>query len=266
MVNLGATVLPGLTGDVTIPRQTGSATVGWVAEGDPLSESALATDSVTLSPKSIGAYTDFTRKMMLQSSPGVEQLIRRDLAGAIAVGVDTAAFVGTGGTQPTGIITAVSGSNTVTLTSNELDWPAVVRLEGLVAASNADRGSLAYVTNSAVRSKLKRSIKDDGSTAVQEMIWGENRLDERGFDMLNGYPVAVTNIIPGTFNPGGNKSGMVFGNFADLLLGEWSTVELAVDPYALFTSGGIRVRVFYDVDLAIRHNASFATIIDASTA
>ena len=260
---LGATVLSNLEGDVSIPRQTNSGTVGWVTEGSDLSETAMTVDSVSLSPKSVGAFQDFSRRLMLQASPEVEQLIRQDLASTVAFGVDDAAFNGTGGAQPTGLLN-LAGVQTVSLTSNDLDWPAVVQLEGAVASSNADTGRLGYATNSAVRSKLKRTIKDDGTTAVDQMIWEEARLDANGFGSLNGYPVAVSNIIPSNLGSG-DKSAMIFGDFSSLILGEWAQVEIAVDPSALFLSGGIRVRVFYDVDLQVRHVESFAKVIDAAT-
>lgn len=255
---LGATVLGGLQGNVEVPRQSASATVGWVAENSEVSESILAIDNVTLTPRTVGAYSDFTRRLMLQADPSVEMLVRNDLAGAVAVAIDRAAFNGAGGDAPMGILT-VSGVPTVNLTSNELDFAAIVELESTVAGNNADVGRLAYAVNPATRGYLKTTPKASGTD--NGFIWDGERLDANGFGALNGYPAAVSNIIPA--NMSGSYSALVFGDFSSVLLGEWATVEVATDPYALFKSGGLRVRCFADLDVALRRLQSFAVIRDA---
>jgi HK97 family phage major capsid protein len=53
---------------------------------------------------------------------------------------------------------------------------------------------------------------------------------------------------------------MLFGNFSDLIIGQWGVLDVLVDPYTLGTSGGIRIRVMQDVDVAIRHAESFAVL------
>jgi HK97 family phage major capsid protein len=52
----------------------------WVAEGESPQKSQQIFGQVTLSPKSIAAYTDFSQKLILQASPDIEQLVRDDLA------------------------------------------------------------------------------------------------------------------------------------------------------------------------------------------
>ncbi|MCC8368536.1 MAG: phage major capsid protein [Rickettsia endosymbiont of Oxypoda opaca] len=51
---------------------------------------------------------------------------------------------------------------------------------------------------------------------------------------------------------------LLFGNFADLIIGQWGVLDVLVDPYALGTSGGIRIRLMQDINIAIRHVESFA--------
>ncbi|WP_341755596.1 phage major capsid protein [Candidatus Tisiphia endosymbiont of Ptychoptera albimana] len=53
---------------------------------------------------------------------------------------------------------------------------------------------------------------------------------------------------------------ILFGNFADLIIGQWGVLDVLVDPYTLGTSGGIRIRVMQDVDIAVRHAESFAML------
>jgi HK97 family phage major capsid protein len=46
--------------------------VGWVAENAALTSDDADFDSVTLAPKHAGALTEYSRNMLLQSSPAVE--------------------------------------------------------------------------------------------------------------------------------------------------------------------------------------------------
>ena len=55
-----------------IPRQSGGATAYWVTEGNDITESAQASDSVSLTPKTVGAFSDRTRKMLFEASYDVD--------------------------------------------------------------------------------------------------------------------------------------------------------------------------------------------------
>ena len=67
---LGAQFLTGLQGNVAIPRKTAASSAYWVAENVAPTEStnAPAFDQVTMTPKTLGAYVDISRRLMLQSS------------------------------------------------------------------------------------------------------------------------------------------------------------------------------------------------------
>jgi HK97 family phage prohead protease len=81
----GATVLTGLTGNVAIPRQSGAATAYWVAESGSPTESQQTVDQVSLVPRTVAAYTDFSRRLMIQSSIDVENMVRSDLPACMAL-------------------------------------------------------------------------------------------------------------------------------------------------------------------------------------
>lgn len=101
---LGATPLTGLSGNVSIPRETGSPNIGWVAENSALSSSDASFGSITLSPKHAGAITSYSRNMVMQSSPAVEQLLRNMLSRDLAIAIDRAAILGGGTNEPKGIL------------------------------------------------------------------------------------------------------------------------------------------------------------------
>ncbi len=256
----GATVLSGLVGDVAIPKQTGGATAYWVAEGGAPTESQQTVAQVAMTPKTVGAYTDISRKLLLQASIDVEAFVRRDLATVVALALDYAALHGTGtSNQPAGIA-ATSGIGLVDGGANGAapTWAHVVQLETEVAVDNADIGSLAYITNAKVRGKLKQTEKASGTGL---WVWTE------GNTPVNGYPAYVTNQVRSdlTDGTGTNLSAIFFGNWADLILGMWGVLDVLVDPYTGGTSGTVRVVVLQDVDIAVRHAESFSAMLDAIT-
>lgn len=259
---LGTQYLTGLSGNIAIPRATGGATAYWVAESGNPTESQQAFDQVTLSPKTVGAFTDISRKLLLQSSIDVEAFVQRDLATTLAQAIQQAAISGTGASnQPTGIL-ATAGIGSVAGGANGAapTWQHIIDLETLVSAANADVGSLAYLTNAKVRGKLKATSKVSGQNGF---IW------ESGNTPLNGYRASVTNAVPSNLTKGtaaGVASALIFGNFADLIIGMWGGLDLLVDPYTGGTAGTVRVVTLQDVDVAVRHAVSFAAMQDALTA
>lgn len=259
---LGVRYLTGLVGNIAIPRQTGGATAYWVAESGAPTESQQAFDQVTMTPKTVGAYTDISRKLLLQSSIDVESFVKNDLATTLGLAIQQAAISGSGaGNEPRGILSTV-GIGDVAGGTNGLapTWDHIVDLETLVSVANADIGSLAYLTNAKVRGKLKKTFVDGPGTG--ERVW------QRGTEPLNGYRAAVTNAVPSNLDKGTSEdicSAIIFGNFADLIIGMWGGLDLLVDPYTGGTSGTVRIITLQDVDIAVRHALSFAAMKDALT-
>lgn len=259
---LGVVNLAGLVGDIAIPKQTGAATAYWVAEDGSPNNSGQTLGQVTMTPKTLGAYTDVSRKLLLQSSIDVESMVQRDLANVLGLAIQQAAINGTGtSNQPKGILgghianpTIIGGTNGAAPT-----WEHIVGLETAVSVANADVGTLGYLTNAKVRGKLKTTSKVSGQNGF---IW------ENGDTPLNGYGCAVTNAVPSNITKGSatNCSAAIFGNFADLVIGMWGSLDLTVDTVTLGTSGAVRVIALQDVDIAVRNAESFATFADILTA
>lgn len=96
MQSMGATVLTGLSGNVVIPRETGSPNVGWVNEDQALPTGNATFDSLSLSPKHVGAITELSRQLIMQASPAADGILRQMLSRNIALEIDRAAIAGTG--------------------------------------------------------------------------------------------------------------------------------------------------------------------------
>lgn len=262
--DMGAMVLDGLVGDLAIPSQTGGATGYWIStEGNaPGGEDALTFGQLSMSPHTVAAYVDYTRKLMLQSSPSIEALVRADLAATLAIKVDAAGINGSGSSgQPTGILNTVGiGAVAIGTNGGAPTWASVVNLIREVEVDNAALGSLAFLTNPKVVAKMRQTPRQ-ASGVEGNFIMGES-------NNLLGYGVTSTNQVPSTLTKGGSGavcSAMIFGNFNDLVIGEWSGIDLLVDPYTASNTGTTRVTAFYDVDVGVRHAASFAAVQDYTT-
>ena len=267
VMRAGAQMLTGLQGNIAIPRMTGAATAYWVTEGNAPTESQQAFDQVTMSPKTVGAFTDLSRKLLLQSSVDVEGLVRRDLATVLGLEIDRVALNGSGSApQPRGVL-QTSGIGAVVGGTNGLapTWAHIVELWSDVAAANADFGTTAFVTNSKVIGKLMTTEKATGT--AQFVCPGFP--DASGVTSIAGARAVVSNQVPSNLTKGtssGVCSAIAFGNWADLIVGMWGVLDLMVDPYSNSTSGTVRVVALQDVDVAVRHAESFAAMLDALTA
>lgn len=262
---LGATILGGLQGDIAIPKQTGGATAYWVAENGAPTESQQTLGQLAMRPKTVGAYTDISRRLLMQASLDVEGFVRNDLATVLALAIDLAAINGSGVEgQPLGILKTTGIGDVAGGTNGAAPTYAhMVALETAVADANADAGSLAYLTNSKVRGKLKQTQR---FTSTDTPVWTDG--GQPGIGMVNGYKAAVSNQVPKTLTKGsasGICSAMIYGNFADLVVAEWGSLDILVDPYTGGAAGTVRVRVLEDVDVAVRHVESFAAMQDVLT-
>jgi HK97 family phage major capsid protein len=245
VMRLGARTLGGLQGSVTIPTQAAAGSVGWLGESGTATESNATVGQKTLSPKTAGGYQQYSRQLMLQSSIDVENFIQQDLAKQIALAVDSAALAGTStnSTQPLGI-RYTSGLGTANPTSGTaVTYADMIRFQSTVATSNALFEGFSYVTHPAVAGLLMGKSRFTNSDTP---IWEGALLDGR---MVGVRSMSSVQITSGT---------MLGGDFSQVIIGEWGTVEIEVNPYANFQAGIVGVRAMYSCDVLVRYGAAFA--------
>lgn len=236
----GATYLTGLVGNVDIPKRTSDGTTYWLAEGEDVTNADQVTATVALSPKTIAQSVPLTRRLLKQGSPDAQNLILSGIAANMALGIDKAALQGTAANgQPRGILNQ-TGINTVTITAaGQPTWANLVGFETAVETDNALSGSLSYVVAPGVKGHCKVTSKDTGS----------GRFLMEGNE-INGYRAISTTQMP--------ANGILFGNFSDVIVGMWGMLDVMVDDKASAASGGLVLRCFQDVDIAVRNAVSFA--------
>ena len=248
VMQAGARMLQGLSGNVAIPKKATAASAGWIAtEGGDASESEATFSQVTMTPKTVGAFTEVTRQMMMQASPDIEALIRDDLTQSLALAIDLGALAGSGASgQPTGIKNT-SGINAPTdFAAANPTFAEVVAMETAVAEDNALLGNLAYILPAGMYGALKTTEK--ATNTAQFVV-------EPG-GTINGYRAIVSNQV--------TAGDLYFGNFNDLLVGMYGGIDILVDPYTSSASGTVRVRALQSVDVAVRNAVSFAVNNDGA--
>ena len=239
LTTLGMTTLTGLQGPVAIPRKTGASTAYWLAEGGEPTGSNPTVDQVTMTPRTVGAFTDFSRRLMLQSSLDVETMVRADLVETLALEIDRVGLYGLGASgEPQGI-KLTTGINTKDFNADSPTYVELVDMETQINADNADIGAMAYLTNSTRYGAFKTTSK----------IGSEAQFVLEPGGTVNGYPVVRSNQVA--------TGDVFFGVWNQLLLGLWSGIDLTVDTTTLNKSGGVRVIALQDLDFAVRHPEAF---------
>lgn len=240
MFNLGAVPLMGLVGNVDIPGTDQNAGFGWIAEDDDSPDTEVTTRTVAMSPKTVSGSVPITRRLQKQSSPDVELIVREDLVTGAALAIDLAGFEGTGaGGQPEGV-NVIAGTTVVNIaTPGSPTWAEAVAFETAVAEADGLMGSLAYVTTATVRGNTKTTSKDAGSGIF---VSDGNE--------MNGYLHAISTQLP--------ANRINFGNWSDVLVGMWGVLDIRLDRATNAQKDRLTIRAFQDVDIGIRHAASFA--------
>lgn len=265
---LGARYLTGLVGDINIPRQDTQTPTYWVGESVALTEGEATFDQVQLRPHVVGALSKMSRLMLQQSTPAIEQITREDLLEVSALAVDAAALYGTGSnSQPTGVANTTNVGAVVFGTNGaNYDFDHMIELYAAPLVANAPQANLAFAINAKVKGYLATLKSTTG-----QYLWNPSAGVAGSIPSdLVGYRYAVSNQLPYNLTKGtsaGICSMSVFGNWQELLIGEWGVLEIMVNPYDStgFTTGDVSVRAFQTVDVGVRHPASFAVTSDGLT-
>ncbi|ADK85083.1 major capsid protein HK97 [Desulfarculus baarsii DSM 2075] len=251
LTRLGVRNVQGLVGDVAIPRQIGAATAYWVGEGETITPSDLAFGQIRMSPKIVAAMAGWSRSMVLQATPDIDAIARRDLADRLGRALAMATIKGGGANEPTGVI-GTSGLGTVDI-SGGLTWAKVLEFVEKIELANASAGG--WLTTPSMVKALRSAPKEvDGSDVA---VSADYLMD--GPAALAGYPLVSSNLAPATLGSGGNEHALLFGDWSDVLIGSWGVLDILANPYATgaYEKGLILVRAMLHCDVAIRHAESF---------
>ena len=255
--SLGARFLTGLTGDLKFPTNDGGITGAWEGEVATTAASKNAYGSKSMSPNRYGVRALLSLQNIIQSSFSLETMTLEDIRAVLANAIDLAAINGSGASsQPEGILNA-TGTNAVVGGANGAapTWAHIVNMETGIYSNNAEAQNMAYLINPATKGKLKQTKHSAGD--LNYLMSGDN--------MINGYKVGVSNHVPGDLTKGsltGAANAGIFGDFKQLLIGQWGFLDLSVDDKSLKNQGYVAIDVNTFVDVLVRQPKAFSVIKD----
>jgi len=266
MSNLGVTYMSGLTNRVKMPKFSAGANAAFVEELGDVSDQSQTDAGVTLQPRTLGAYVDVSRLLMLESIPAIEQVVQNDLLASIADRIEYYAINGSGASgQPTGLLNAGVGNVDISAGTDvdALTWADIVALVKTVETANGvvNQGSVGWLSSPAVKAKLASTARVSGTDSVFLLNDPWNSIYGARAEFTSNVP---TNLDPG--DGGNDASALIYGDFSQLMVGLFGAPSILVDPYTGSKSGTVRMSIFQEVDVAVRNTASFALTDEVSVA
>ena len=252
------TMIPGLSGDAVIPRMTSGSTAAFFAEGDSVTESTPAFDQIVLSGNTLAGYVQFSRKMLVNASPNVEQIVRQDLARAVADKIEETILTGSGsGNVPVGILNK-NGINAVTIGDNG-GAPTFGKLMDMIAevrTDNIEGGKFVMHSKTAANLRTRVRFTNDGHPILTDD------------NTIGGSQVIISNHMPidGTKGTGTDLHSIIYGDLTQYVMGQFGGIEIVVDPHTNMKNGLINVGIFVELDADVRHLGAFCSLTDVDIA
>ena len=257
---LGATMLGGLEGMLSLPVATSASQPQTLGETAPANQSGPTFSQINLSPRRMTTHVDWSRQLALQSSPDIENYLRNDCITQNGVQFDQYALIGTGANnQPTGILNT-AGVGTVNF-GGAPTWAKILEFEADLSTANADQPGtkFGWATTPGVRKAWKNTARAlAGATTVSAVpLWEPGNFNDGSSDgVVNSYRAAITNNI--------SLDRVLFGAFDELILATWGQgMDLLYDPYSRSKEGIVGLTLTTFGDVALKHAQSFAVSIDA---
>jgi HK97 family phage major capsid protein len=275
---LGAQLLnlpgSGPQGKVRIPVRTGGSTALWLVEGGAAAASNSVTVATDLSPYTVSATALITRMMVTDlGQPGFVDFTLEEMMTSCAVALDTAVIGGSGFNQPFGLasnagITAVKPVGD-TGTGGTIAYSVLEQMESLVGQQNGDSAAFCrpgWVTSPLGRSQLRNTDVSGTAGSTGRYGWQAKQHVIDGavltLESVLGWQAFSTNAMPSGLSQGGgtaNLTGLLFGNWADVLINCWDSFAIRVNPFTQSSQGVVTASVFLDCASLLRRAASFTS-------
>ena len=257
----GATVWDDMEGNVHIPRVSSDISAAWVnVENGSVGKNNPTFDQVQLTPHTLGAYVDITRRLSMQSNGAVTQIVLDLLRDAVNRKVEQAAFAGTGSDgQPQGIL-GISGVGSVSMTANAPTKAELLDFINTLETANVDTGSgCCWFATPAVKKLLASTIDMTPvkNVAETENVGGVARKYRYENGKVEDFPLYASSLCP--------ADKLIFAKASDIVLASWGAISLIVDQYTLSTTGAIRIVCMSEWDFALLHPSAIAISTAIST-
>jgi HK97 family phage major capsid protein len=241
-MDAGATMLSGLSSNVSIPKVNGDLSAAFVAENSDATESDLDIDTITMTPTRVSGTSSFSREVLYTAQPDIDQMVRRILGERIALTIDDAALEGSGsGAIPTGILNTTGVNTKATAGSSTMTHAESLDVIAAVQSDNVDTAGSVWVAHPTDLATLGAQAVDSGSG---RFVYDNGQ--------IGGYRVLTSTQV--------TAGKLYFGRFSDLLVGMWGGTDIIVDPYTNAKKAVIAITASQMVDVNVRHPQSFNVV------
>ena len=238
----GVRFLTGLVGNVAIPKMTAGATGYWVAEAVDVTGSQPTLGQVTGTPHTCGVMVDISRKLLQQSTPSAEMLVRDEITQRLIRTIQIATFAGTGSDGQPSAITSAAGINDITVTTGTPTYAQLLDFIGQIMADNAMADNQKWIGTGEVWAKLAATATN-GAGSPLALDAATNKLIGRDYLTTEDVPV----------------NSLWFGDWSTVAVGVWGNgLDITVDPNTLSASGGLRLVGLQDVDIMVRNGQALS--------
>ena len=263
---LGAIKLEGLAANTDLTGFSAGVSAGWATEVADAASGDPTTASRSISPKRLTAYVDLSKQLLLQDNFSIQNYTVQSFMKAFAVAIEAAAINGSGSSgQPTGLL-GTSGIGSVAIGTNggAPTLAKILELIQVVESANAGMNGK-FLVNPKVVAKLKQTVIDSGSGA---MIMPYMNYFMGQPEQIAGKETYSTSNVPSTLTKGstsGTCSAIIYGDFENLVVGQYGGIDLVIDPASQAIGGKTRIVMSQYVGVAVKQPAAFAAILDATT-
>lgn len=254
--SLGARMLTGLQGDIAFPTNDGGIAATWEGEVATVSATKNAIGKKTMKPNRLAVHALLSLQNLFQSSSNLERMTVEDINAVVGNEFDAKSINGSGSNnQPTGILN-IGGVNSVAAGTNGAapTWAHIVDMESKVYIANANAARMAYLINPATKGKLKQTKHSAGD--LNYLMAMDNT--------INGYQAGVSNLVPAnlTKGTGTDLSAGIFGDFSQLIMGQWGFYDITVDNVSRKVDGYVALIVNTFLDCLVRQDKAFTVVKD----
>ena len=259
--SLGCRIYMGLRENITIPVSNRVYAASFVATG-------TANDGVSgdyaakqLSPKRLTLDTELGKKLILNSTPSIENDLRMELFSSVGRAWQNAVFSGSGsGENPTGI-TNTTGVSTLV---NTKFAPATITkdiltgLEVLPRKANIRGGQTSYVMSEQTLADMTNKLLTTGDAKyLAEYI---NTVDASG-KMATGRTATGQTIYTTEALPTASAGSVIYGHWDNVSCGFWENITMNVDSisHSVASRGMIAFSIEAYADTIVTRPKAFVT-------
>lgn len=225
LAKAGAKIMTGLKNEMKLPSLIGSE-AKWESEiGEVTKDTTTAVNSAKLTPKRISVVLPVSKQFLIQSSDSAEAILKENIMTAVAEKLQKTILsnVINDPKAPKGIYSATPmGAKT---------YAGLCKLESAIDDKNFGQNRVYIVGNSA-KADLRQLTKGTNSNV---MVYTNGEID--------GTPVYNTSSAP--------KTGVFYGDFSNLYIGQFGGTEVIVDTYTRAAYGEVLLTINAYFDAAL---------------